>query len=608
MDNWLTGLFKRLSVIGSEGAKAALLVVVVLMAVHYFEVNEHSTQAEILEVTLTVIFVLITTVLLASRHVLWLWSLQPQSSIWRLRRLRGIASNSQKELTKQFLELRARFVALLDSGKLENATYQEQMIFAQLFYSSHKQKVWATSLDPLSEFIRINEGYARTMAQKNEIASDQRNLAEADPPPLARIFILPADRFVEDIINDATAARDLIGLHLKNWHTFPRLLLVESRRTTVWSEMLTWLTQEPDAISISIPDFMLVDDRFIYGRVKPEVLDKKVPLLRSSFTLGFSEEARDTRAYRELFCELWRRSMPIDQFATQMLLAATSGPSSSPPDRCVGLGLAAVREYTGPTEEFDKFLHNTTEDIQDFFGDGERRIRYPDFFEPRRAGRPIGEIFRAAMSRAVGPCYAIDRADIKGGPVRFPTTWMTDKRYRPWRDAFAKTGPGLRRRIFVVRDWQFGNDEWLETFLMLEVVQNEIEVGIIHQDDLETFARGSRGVDAATHDSEWIIANADGTSGHPEAGPATLGLNLGAREVEGERSSDEEVKFGERDLILTSKLNAYLSWQDTIWTTTGDKLWRLSSGQMVHYFIDTIKARMGQEASPRLARVERKAN
>ena len=432
-------------------------------------------------------------------------------------------------------------------------------------------------------------------ARNGAVPEDSTPPSDGDPPPRARIFILPADRFVQDVTNDPSAARELVKQHFEAWSIHPHLMLIPPNSTSAWEEMVACSSQATETSATHIPDFMLVDDRFVYGRMAPEILEDKVPWLRSSFTLGFSNSKQDTLAYQQLFLALWSQSLSIDQFATEVIesLEGTSQPAPFH-HRCTKLGIDAVGSGATSRLALRNLLENTQDDIDGFLAIGERRRRYPGFLAPARGKVPIGRLFREKMAEAEGPCYAIDQADRQDPSKRFPTTWATRPEYKPWRDAFARRSreDSLKRRIFVVEDWQFGDDPWLDTFLMTEVVSNEVEVGVIQRKDFIEFALRTRGLDAIDHDAEWIIANADLSLGHPRAGEATVGLTLGSAPVKRDATSvEQEVEFKEADLIVERKLNAYLSWHDQIWENVGGNLWKLHNQEEVKHFVEMVKSK-----------------
>jgi|GEM_PF-5693855 len=570
--------------------EAAVIVILTILAIRLM--RDHGSQREFwIEVGVTIIVAIILTIVLSSRHVLLLWNLQPSSSIVRLFRLRRVAIEGQRHLANEYRHLQARFVALLDKKLLTDATYREQMAFARILYTTHRERFWATTLDPWSDFVRSNEAYAKAMEEKGESLPDLLNdLRKTDSlPQRARVFILPADRFVADLLRDPSAARELVKCHFRIWKTMPRLLLLDpTPSATLWSEIMALVAEGEVRPSIAIPDFMLVDKRFVYGRLLPEVLEDEVLMSRSSFTLGFCEDKAEAAAYESLFRNVWQEATPILDFA-RAVLSTDEARSSRPADRSIDVAIRSLTSRTdAETEKIRVLLANTHEDIYDFIGEGERHDRYAKLLAGANEGRTLGELFLTEMRSASDPCYAIDQADLKHESQRFPSTWM-EKHYHTWREAFASSSDdSLRRRIYVVRDWQFGDDPWLETLLMEEVGQKGIQVGLITKHDLSVFAKATRGVDAAVHDAEWIIINADGHRGRPAVGPTTMGVSIGTREIKRERARSAEVKLDEKDLILQDKMNAYLDWQETIWTGAGDKLRRLKSVEEVRLFVRNV--------------------
>lgn len=529
----------------------AIALTALLLAVNF------PKEAHVVDITAVGILTALAVFVLRSRHIVWLWTLHPSSSISILNWLRkNIAVNGQRFLQGDLLERKARFIALLDKGELTESTYHEQIVFGELFYRTKRESLWATNLDPWSDFLRINESYSRSM-EKNAPSLNFSETPQA-PPLAGRIFILPADRFALDIVKDPTAARELVRCHFRVWKTYPRLLLLEPDDGPIWDKMLSccFETEETKPTpSTKIPDFMLVDKHFIYGRIFPEILDEKFPMGRGEFTLGFCKSKDDVDAYENIFSLLWKKSLSIELFGTQ-LHAALGGPGAPSIDQTVTNCVDAVIDWHPDRKhELGGVMKRTAEDIEDFLGEEKRQVRYAWFYASEQAGEAVDDLF---VKKAEGTCFAIDLADIKNSK-RFFETWMNSGLYSPWKNLFAQKADYLRRRIFVLRDWQLDNDVLLSAFLVQEVIVKGFEVGLILKEDLEKFAETHRGVDAAMHDAEWIIVNTDNNTGVPKVGEFTIGFNIGSSVV-----GTNELKQKE-NLMIETKMNTYLQWHKNIW-------------------------------------------
>lgn len=135
----------------------------------------------------------------------------------------------------------------------------------------------ATSLDLWSDFLRSNADYSEIMRRVAEDKPTERigppTLdVHTNPPPRARVFVLPATLFVADVISDPVAARYLATYHLQHWDTDPRLLLCDS----INSVRARTTCQIEDHIR-KIPDFMLIDDSYVYGRMDRAVISEVIP-------------------------------------------------------------------------------------------------------------------------------------------------------------------------------------------------------------------------------------------------------------------------------------------------------------------------------------------
>lgn len=553
----------------------------------------HWTNA--MKVIITVWLMAVILVISRGRYVIALWSLERHPPLSRLPTSRAVALAGQEALRDRYDRLRSRFVGLVGSGMLPGATYHEQMTFAGLLYAQHGDRLWATSLDPWSEFLRTNETYSRLMRSQGEhlpsLNQAQATTDDPTPPPRARVFILPADLFVWDLLADPSAARELVNCHLRLWRCYPRLLLVRPRghvvdakpEVTIWQEMNTHgEATEQNLPDICIPDFMLVDQTFVYGRIEPEMLEETIPLMRKDLTLGYSSGPTDIDCYAALFSRLWNQAIPLDRFGAEI-----REPDAFTVDRSVMMARTVLRNHPSTDiARLHSLLANTGDDISNFFDDAEREKRYSKFFLAEQSPN-LGLAFNTRMRAAHGPCYAIDQADLKK-PERFCTTWMKDDAYVSWSEAFGSHA-ALRRRIFVVKDWALKKDPWLSGLLMQEVVKRGVEVGLILHTSLERFAESTRGVDAADHDAEWIVIDADLSSGHPTAGPETMGVSFGSSTIKTERKN-AAVTTSRNDLMCARLMNNYLKWHEKIWNDNSSGIKKLTSVSDVENFMDWLQA------------------
>lgn len=462
---------------------------------------------------------------------------RPRPSINILRRTIKPVGRAQASLRHLFDALERRLLEVVSAGTSEDCSYRDQMDLAYLFYSVHKKRFWATSCDRWSTFLLRNEPYVLQMASRcthgNSTPADSIN----DVGLHARLFILPLRAFVDDVLREPSAARILVRHHLWAWRA-PMKLLLHTEHSYAESGQRRFGALSELGAPI-IPDFMIVDDLFVYGRVGPERVDAETieppKFDPPKLVLGFSADSSAVKAYADLFSALWTEGLDVLDYCSSLrkCRASTSGaPANSRSIAAAASTLETLNHYQ-PADQEQLFatIRNIEGDLVDFFNDVERRKRYPEI-QPTLSGKELEREVLSYVKGAADEIWAIDQADIKR-QERFWVTWKSDPGYKPFREATEQSPARTKQRMFIIRTWD-GLDSFPALSFINEQLQANISLGFVLQEEVDriaTLVAGNRLSTTADSDpskssidSDFIIMDFDRTAHVCAAGDRTHGF------------------------------------------------------------------------------------
>jgi hypothetical protein len=226
-----------------------------------------------------------------------------------------------------------------------------------------------------------------------------------------------------------------------------------------------------------IEDFMVVDDRFVYGR--------RQGFQGQRVELGYLDAPEVLGRYNILYESLWRAGRTIEQ-VIQSLKALYPGMNSV---------LDVFREQC---EKRSSKL-DIMRDYESEFGEYERRGT--SFFD--RVCQRIAE--------GTGFCFAVDRADKKEGSLW--KIWQ-ESPYREFREA-SKTAARTAtvfQRLFILQNWPKTEEKDLVEGLIRDFTRSNLQLGFL------LVSKAGLGDLTEKFDTDFIVVGVDASCSRPEAG------------------------------------------------------------------------------------------
>jgi len=333
--------------------------------------------------------------------------------------------------------------ALTTDGVVHGSTYEEQLRFAEYFVDLAKAKVWATCIDRPSDFESRNHYYLDSF---DRLA---RRLPSMDvdgaPPAIARIFVITA----EDLRNEIT--------------THPERLLRLYSRHLVWGQgsretmrfflgdaqtLIRTFGDRPAGMPL-IPDFMVVDERFVYGRSHgdPE---------GAELILGYTDSQQCVAYYKSWYERIWDRCRTLAEALEDLKVAfaASQHELNSFGELCMQVrgGMEVEREYGH------------------LFG------------EEQRKAMPFYRRVLDLIEQGAPNCIAIDRADLKASA----RPWKSWKQYPYVEFAEASKRAAKRaifQRLFILEEWPEASEINEVGEFLADFAQGGVQVGLLHVRD-----------------------------------------------------------------------------------------------------------------------------
>jgi len=338
-------------------------------------------------------------------------------------------------------------LAKLIQERTVTATYEEQLIFAELFANQARRYFRATCFDKPSEFEGRNFYYLDNLDRLPERlpVSESGGL-----PSIGRIFIGEARDLVADIESESIRILDLHERHLR----WGRAIGLDStmRFLLIPHDQYRLFLQKAGIINPLdiIDDFMVVDDRFVYGRREGPASPR--------VQLGYLDDAELVKKYNAVYGTLWRASKTIEQVA--MTLRAS---------------------FPGQERDLKVFLEQCDKRGSKL----EVMHDYAELFpEYERRGESFFSRVCDVISGGLGYCFAVDRADKKEGSLW--KIWR-ESPYREFREASktAAHSAAMFQRLFILQKWPKPDERELAGALIREFVCANLQIGFLHVQDAD---------------------------------------------------------------------------------------------------------------------------
>lgn len=324
--------------------------------------------------------------------------------------------------------------------------------------------------------------------------------------------------------------------------------------------------QPSDRLPI-IPDFMLVDSKFIYGRVRPEEIHED-PLQRRGVVLRFNSVPEVVQAYEAVFRRLWEESFDPRELGAILLQNSYEGTRESISQRTAATIKRFEQAAAGLDEQvkgsFRRVLQILVEDVVHACNFKEREARYRDL-PPKAGGAQIVRYFADnCITPSQGAILAIDQADVKTKVIRFWKKWAQDETYRAFDVATKSSLASDKRRIFVVSQWQ-GVDS-IEAYEFFKgQIRDGVIIGLIHSEDLRIVAQAA--IDDGADQRPSSLANLDSdfilTGLHQEGGQWSIDLDARGFEVGYSEFALDEIEY--KNTLCRDRMEKLAGWFSIIW-------------------------------------------
>lgn len=490
-------------------------------------------------------------------------------------------------LDGHFRKIEGILISLENGGVVSGCSYREQMLIASYLYPDHESRFWATSLDRWTQFLPANEDYIETMLARydpcskpslsNHGADGPREDDPASSPPVrARIFVVLWQQFVDDLIHHDDTARLTVRIHFDAWTA------ATSKRdqTQPPFKILPFLGDGDTKLAVGmgmdrlgkvprIPDFMLVDQRFVYGRVLPEVVQSDITQRTEGIDLQLLLESDQLQAYEKLYRNLWKAALD-PRVLSYALCEADGQPLSetvempTPPPAVLEKIVCWLKDNKSIDELRTKKLVGTLraiyKDIAAWLEADDRQRRYPQL---GKNASPAGTIQHVAyrISNARLSVFAVDQADLKQPSKRFWERWITEAEYQQFDDATKSSNAQKRRRIFVLvrsLDAKERSAPELRKFLT-DQISAGVHVGLIENDLLKQLASANHGLQSrARLDSDFIVFDV-----HSAEGKWSVTDDSGGFEISNKEFHDKNI--GWRNCVPAFRVTELADWFHHIW-------------------------------------------
>jgi len=335
--------------------------------------------------------------------------------------------------------------ALTTTGVVHGSTYEEQLRFAEYFVDLANAKVWATCLDRPSDFESRNHYYLDSF---DRLARRLPSMdVDAAPPAIARIFVITG----EDLRNEIT--------------THPERLLKLYSRHLVWGQgsgetmrfflgdaqtLTSTFTERRPGMPL-IPDFMVVDERFVYGRSHGEPEG-------AALILEYTDSEQWVAYYKSWYQRLWGRCTTLPEAVDDLKVA-----------------------YPAAEHELNTFR----ELCMQVRGGMKIEREYAHFFAPeQRKGMPFYRRILELIGQGGPCCIAMDQADLKA-PDRLWKSWNKYP-YVEFKEASKSAARNATfQRLFILQRWPECSEIEEVGHFLRDFAEGGVQVGLLHVRDAD---------------------------------------------------------------------------------------------------------------------------
>jgi len=362
-----------------------------------------------------------------------------------------------RQLRAEQIVIAEKLSILLSQGAV-SASYDEQLDFAGIFSLFANWRFGATSCDRPSIFSASSYRYLDKQRDlPNVLANEQTRHPELEPNHPSRVFVGSTAAFLDDLLYNYGSVVDLYARHYRwrgSGEAAPSLRFFSYRDTEEYEEYFRNLSPTD-----RIHDFMIVDDRFVYGR------RSGIGQAGREVELAYRDHPDIVAKYIDIYQALWRTARPIE------------GES--------GL-IDKLKEEFALSESQVQLLVQFAELCENRKSKMAVEKDYGEFFpKAKRIGYEFFKEVCTLIGQGTGLCFAIDRADKKTGDLL--SAWSTPE-YREFKvhsiAAVQQHGAQFRRLFILQRRFDVQKKDRMISFVR-EFTDAGIVVGFLFQDDAD---------------------------------------------------------------------------------------------------------------------------
>lgn len=423
--------------------------------------------------------------------------------------------NLFQALDKRHFNQQQCFLSLLSSAST-TATYKDQHEYADILASSAQERLWTTCVDCPSDFQVRNYDYMASLAN---VPARLHRGPDNDPPSTCRIFVGQPEDLFDDARQNYDKWIDLYKWHLK-WgqNANDKVVRFLPINNNDYHELFHSPAIEVDAADI-IHDFMIVDNRLVYGR--------EIAVGREVIHLHLIKREVVVQKYDRLYKRLWARSKTVHQMIESFL--GKHGDSQD------------LLDLKAQCYKAESKLHITSD-----YGDA--------FTEADYEGIPFFNRVCELIGKSGKLCFAVDRAAKKEGALW--DSW-DESPYKEFREA-SMAAAHLRNtefnRVFVLEKKFPRSDREKVWAFIKRFVANKIRVGFILREDMEL------GEIAERYDTDFIVV---GYEEDPVNGQQLTALGF---ELQDDDFKAAELSI-ESNLIAKQRLAEHYSVFSKLWSS-----------------------------------------
>ena len=427
-----------------------------------------------------------------------------------------VHDKSIQDLRRESWRATAALSKLIRNG-IVAASYEEQLRFAEVFANQSQRYFRATCFDRPSDFEGKNFYYLDDLER---LPNRVKEAPGAVTPLIGRIFVVDDARtLAEDIESESIRILDLYERHLR-WgravsvDSAMRFLVIPHKQYLAFFNRFGLV--DPSEI---IEDFMVVDDRFVYGRRQGQHGPK--------VELGYLDDSTLLQRYNTLYDGLWRASRSMEQVVRSL-----------------------KGQFPGLDSDLEEFLvqcakrRSKLDIIQD----------YQEVFS-QYEWRGVSFFTRVCELLAGGTnyCFAVDRADKKEGSLW--RIWQ-ESPYREFRESSkdAARHASVFQRLFILQNWPKPEERPMVEALIRDFTFSNLHIGFLHVDN----ARLSELTDK--FDTDFIVVGVDANCTNVEN---ALGFELQQQKFDVDRL------LWTNNLIAKSQLQRHGRIFQTLWNRSG---------------------------------------